>query len=60
MRSHYSETQWDHIINGHHPWNDKGPFLGKKKGLRLLRVATRVVTSLVCFETTMALGQNGY
>jgi len=59
MRSHYSETLWEQIVNGHHPWKDKAPFLGKKKGLRSLRVATKVVTNLVSFETTMALGQNG-
>jgi len=60
MRNHYTETLWDQIVNGHQPWNDKGPFLGKKKVLRLLRVGTRVLTSLVCVETTMALSQNGY
>ncbi len=59
MRSHYSEALWDQIVNGHRPWNDKGPFLGKKKGLRSLQYATRIVTRLVCCEPTVALGQNG-
>ena len=59
MRSEYSEAGWDQIVNGHRPWNIKGPFLGKKKGFRLLRVATAVYGNLVSVETKMAFGSRG-
>ncbi len=55
MRSHYSETLWDKIVNGQDSWNSKGPFCGKKKGFRLLRDANRSLEWLACFKNTVAL-----
>ena len=59
MRSDYPETLWEHIVNGCWPWTAKSPFLGKKKGMRALRIATKAVVSVVGFESTLVLGQNG-
>lgn len=53
MCSRYSETLWEQIISGPQPWNEKGPFLGKKKGFRSLRVAAGAFENLVKFEPSM-------
>lgn len=55
MRSQYSETLWEKIVSGQKQWSSKGPFCGKNKGFRLLRVSTGPVRSLACFENMMAL-----
>lgn len=55
MGSEYSETLWEKIVNCQYPWDPKGPFCGKKKGFRQLRVSNRLFGRLGCAGNTMAL-----
>ncbi len=55
MRSQYFETLWEKIMNGQNPCMKKGPFCGKKKGFRLLRVSVESFGRVACFENKIAL-----
>lgn len=55
MRSQYSETLWEKIVNGQYPWSPKGPFCGKKKGFRQLRVSNGSFGRLGCAGNMMTL-----
>lgn len=55
MQTQYSETLWEKIMNGQNPWNEKGPFCGRKKGFRLLRVFLGSFGSLTGFGNKLAL-----
>jgi len=55
MQTQYSETLWEKIMNGQNSSNKKGPFCGKKKGFRLLRVQIGPFGSLTGLGNKFAL-----